>query len=49
MVEQFSLALMDHQITHFKDDIDGLEIGLLFHKRRIIIIIVNVINYYIIE
>ena len=32
MVEWFSLALRNHQITHFMDDIDGMEIELLFHN-----------------
>ena len=32
IVEWFSLALRDHQDTHFKDDIDGMEMKLLFHS-----------------
>ena len=49
MVEWFSLALRDHQITHFNDDIDGMEIELLFHRWNIIIIIINGIDHYVIE
>ena len=48
MVKQFSLTLMDHQITHLIDDIDEMEIELLFHKWSVIIIISNgIINYII--
>ena len=32
MMERFSLSLRDHQITHFMDDIDGMEMELLFHS-----------------
>ena len=32
MIEWFSLALRGHQITHFGDDIDGMEMELLFHR-----------------
>ena len=32
MIEWFSLSLRDHQITHFIDDIDGMEIKLLFYN-----------------
>ena len=32
MIEGFSLSLRDHQITHFMDDIDGMEINLLFYN-----------------
>ena len=39
IVEWFSLALRNHQITHFNDDIDGMEMELLFHRRNIMIII----------
>ena len=49
IVEWFSLALRNHQLTHFNDDIDGMEMKLLFHRWNIIIIIINEIPYYIIE
>ena len=39
MVWEFSLALMDHQITHFIDDITGMEIELTFHEYDILIMI----------
>ena len=32
MIDRFSLLLRDHQITHFRDDIDGMEMELLFHN-----------------
>ena len=32
MIKRFSLSLKDHQITHFMDDIDGMEMELLFHN-----------------
>ena len=32
MIERFSLSLSDHQPTHFMDDIDGMEMELLFHN-----------------
>ena len=49
IVEWFSLALSNHQITHFNDDIDGMEIKLVFHGWNIMIIIIKEISYYIIE
>ena len=39
IVEWFSLALRNHQTTHFNDDINGMEIELLFHRWNIMIII----------
>ena len=32
MIERLSLSLSDHRITHFMDDIDGMEMELLFHN-----------------
>ena len=32
IIEWFSLSLRDHQITHFMDDIDGMERELLFYS-----------------
>ena len=29
----FSLALSDHQVTHFGDGINGMEMELSFHSR----------------
>ena len=26
------ISIKDHQVTHFGDDIDGMEMELLFHK-----------------
>ena len=41
MVGEFSLALMDHQVTHFIDDINGMEIELTFYEYNTLIIIVR--------
>ena len=38
-VEWFSLALRNHQLTHFNDGINGMEVELLFHRWNIMIII----------
>ena len=32
MAKKFSLTSSNHQITHFMDDIDGMEMKLLFHS-----------------
>ena len=32
IMEWFSLSLRNHQITHFTDGIDGMEMKLLFHS-----------------
>ena len=31
MVNGISLSLIDHQITHFMDDIDGMEVKVRYH------------------
>ena len=49
IVESFSLSLRNHQITHFNDGIDGMEMELLFHRWNIIIIIKNGIDHHVIE
>ena len=49
IVERFSLALRNHQITHFNDGINGMEMELLFHGWNIMSIFTYGIAYYIIE